>query len=74
MATVIFNGFEGVNKVALSKGFKTIFNIGLKEATEFTNELLKNGNLKFENMTEEQVQLLVCLGDKANTKVDIFFN
>lgn len=70
MRTVIFRGFEGVNKVALDRGFKQIFGIGLKQAKAFTDELIESNELTFTNVSEENVVLLLALGDIANVSVE----
>ena len=70
MRTVIFRGFEGVNKVALDRGFKQIFCIGLKQAKDLTDELIKSKELKFTNVSEEQAVQLLALGYKANVAVE----
>jgi ribosomal protein L7/L12 len=70
LRTVIFRGFEGVNKVALDRGFKQIFGIGLKQAKAFTDELIESNELTFTNVSEENVVLLLALGDIANVSVE----
>ena len=70
MRTVIFRGFEGVNKVALDRGFKQIFGIGLKQAKELTDELFESKELTFTNVSEEHAVQLLSLGDKANVSVE----
>ncbi len=71
MRTVIFRGFEGVNKVALDRGFKQIFGIGLKQAKDFSDELMESKVLTFTNVSEEHVVQLLALGDKANVSVEV---
>ena len=70
MRTVIFRGFEGVNKVALDRGFKQIFGIGLKQAKDLTDELIESKELTFTNVSEEQAVQLLALGYKANVSVE----
>jgi hypothetical protein len=71
LRTVIFRGFEGVNKVALDRGFKQIFGIGLKQAKDFSDELMESKVLTFTNVSEEHVVQLLALGDKANVSVEV---
>lgn len=70
MRTVIFRGFKGVNKVALDRGFKQIFGIGLKQAKDLTDELIESKELTFTNVSEENAVQLLALGDKANVSVE----
>lgn len=70
MRTVIFRGFEGVNKVDLDRGFKQIFGIGLKQAKDLTDELIESKELTFTNVSEEHAVQLLALGDKANVSVE----
>ena len=70
MRTVIFRGFEGVNKVALDRGFKQIFGIGLKQGKDLTDELIESKELTFTNVSEEHAVQLLALGDKANVSVE----
>ncbi len=70
MRTVIFRGFKGVNKVALDRGFKQIFGIGLKQAKDLTDELIESEELTFTNVSEEHAVQLLALGDKANVSVE----
>lgn len=70
MRTVTVRGFEGVNKVALDRGFKQIFGIGLKQAKDLTDELIESKELTFTNVSEEHAVQLLALGDKANVSVE----
>jgi len=70
LSTVIFRGFEGANKVALDRGFKQIFGIGLKQAIDLTDELIESKELTFTNVSEEHAVQLLALGDKANVSVE----
>lgn len=71
MRTVIFRGFAGVNKVALDRGFKQIFAIGLKQAKDLTDELIESKELTFTNVSEEHAVQLFALGYKANVSVEV---
>ncbi len=70
MRTLIFRGCEGVNKVALDRGFKQIFGIGLMQAKDLTDELIESKELAFTNVSEEQAVQLLALGYKANVAVE----
>lgn len=71
MSTVIFRGSKGVNKVALDKGFKQIFGIGLKQAKDLTDELMELKELTFEHVSELQVDQLLVLRDEANVVIEV---
>ncbi len=71
MKTVIFKGFEGVNKVTLDLGFKHILGIGLKQAKDLTDELLGSKELMFKDVSDDKVVQLLALGQKANIAVEV---
>lgn len=66
MKTVVLTGFLNVKKVTLDKGFKRIFNIGLKQALSMTNQLLEDKSLTITDLTDEQVQSLKKLAAEAH--------
>jgi len=69
--TVIFSGFDGVNKVTLDRGFKQIFGIGLKQAKDLTDELITSKQLTWTDVSEEHALQLLALGNKANVAVEV---
>ena len=69
--SVILRNRSGLNKVQLDKGLKEVLKIGLKQAKELTEQLLKNGNLTLNDLSDEQVKQLKSLALLANFEIKV---
>ena len=71
MKTVVISGFININKVRLDKGFKEIFGLGLKQGKQMTEQLLSEGSLEINNLSDQQVTQLVALANSANANIEV---
>jgi hypothetical protein len=69
MPKIVIEGFENLNKVAMSKAINLNTPLGLKESKAFTDELLANGMVEISIDTSFNVAGLLSALNLANANV-----
>ena len=65
------NGYNGLNKVAMTKAFREYSGKGLKGSKRMTDSLLQRGVLEFEIKDKEEAEKLLEKLKSANANVSI---
>ena len=68
---LIVTGFVGLNKVAMDKAINNCLGYNLKQSMEYTEALLSNGSVIFENVPVEMVGKFSELLLLANAHVKV---
>ena len=65
------NGYNGLNKVAMTKAFREYSGKGLEGSKRMTDSLLQSGVLEFEIKDKEEAEKLLEKLKSANANVSI---
>ena len=65
------NGYNGLNKVAMTKAFREYSGKGLEDSKRMTDSLLQSGVLEFEIKDKEEAEKLLEKLKSANANVSI---